>query len=84
MAGIDLKKWLDSSIGQREAIQSKFSGGPKEVQEKSESKNVWIRKVKTGIDRAFVQLLGSKEVSRAVLMSHKQEVNRILDDMVSV
>ena len=60
VAGVDLKKWLEMSVGQREALQSKLSKGPGAPPERAENKAVLLKKVRSGVDRAFTQLLGAK------------------------
>jgi hypothetical protein len=49
-------------------------------QERNESKTAFIKKLRSGIDKAFAQLLLNKDLSKAALLSHKQEVNRLLDE----
>lgn len=53
-------------------------GGP--PPESNEQKGSFIRKVKLGMEKAFVRLLGCKELNRHALLLHKQEMNRILEE----
>jgi hypothetical protein len=81
LVGIDLKKWLAESVGQREELQAKFVA-PSAINapERNESKVSFMKKLRSGIDKSFAQLLVSKELNKNLLLSHKQEINRVLDE----
>ena len=83
LAGVDLKKWLETSVGQRDALQSKLAKTAIPP-ERPENKAVLVKKVRTGIDKAFSQFLSGKDFSKAALLSHKQEINKVLDDCIAI
>jgi len=49
-------------------------------QDRVESKTNFVKKLRSGIDKAFAQLFLSKDLTKAALLTHKQEVNRLLDE----
>lgn len=77
---MDLKKWLEQSIEQRENLQTKLTPSSTMQQDRSEGKTNFIKKLRSGIDKAFAQLITSKDLTKAALLTHKQEVNRLLDE----
>lgn len=75
---MDLKKWLEVSIGQREQLQSKLMSSTITTNEKSDVKPNFMKKLKLGIDKAFTKLLNEKEITHQALLSHKQEINKVI------
>ena len=66
------------SIGQREQLQSKLLSSTITANDKSEVKTNFMKKLKLGIDKAFAKLLNEKDLTRQALLTHKQEVNRVI------
>jgi hypothetical protein len=63
---------------------AQLSRPPPSPPEAPESRAALVRRIKSGIDKAFSQLLGVQELGRPSLLAHKKAVNRILDDFISV
>lgn len=72
------------SIGQRSSIQSLLGEHVKSNAEPSPDKTeMLVKKLKASFDKSFMALLSRKDLTKDALLSHKKEVNRVFEEIVS-
>lgn len=79
---IDFGKWLDLSIGQREAIQKlllNLSPKPAVIDPIEKTENC-LKKLKGKLDKSFTALIAKRQITKQALLNHKKEVNKIFEE----
>jgi|JI6StandDraft_1071083.scaffolds.fasta_scaffold415821_1 hypothetical protein len=79
LAEVDLKKWLEESVGQREKLQKFLQTLPKDPSNSPPASNANLPKIRAAVNKAYVSLMSKGAFNRESILSHKREINSILE-----
>ena len=82
---IDFNKWLNLSIGQREAIQSLLANltqQPPAIDPIEKTENC-LKKLKAKLDKCLTSLMIKKQITKQALLNHKKEVNKLFQEILA-
>ena len=85
MADIDFRTWLQQSLGQRGEMNRLLAEMKTDeaAAQREEKLDKVLTKIKNAMNKSFANLLSRKNVSRDVLMAHRQEVNKLSEEAVA-